>query len=59
MSWSLNIGKVAGTVVRLHITFVPFLAWIFVSNDASSVATIAWNSLLGILPTSFRELRAA
>jgi hypothetical protein len=48
MSWSLNIGKVAGTVVRLHITFVPFLAWIFVSNYASSVATIAWNSLLGI-----------
>jgi Zn-dependent protease/CBS domain-containing protein len=46
MSWSLNIGKVAGTVVRLHITFVLFLAWIFVSNYASSGATIAWNSLL-------------
>lgn len=46
MSWSLNIGKVAGTVVRLHITFVLFLLWIFVSNYASSGATIAWNSLL-------------
>ncbi|MDB5609069.1 MAG: site-2 protease family protein [Bradyrhizobium sp.] len=46
MSWSLNIGKVAGTVVRLHITFVLFLAWTFVSNYASSGATIAWNSLL-------------
>jgi hypothetical protein len=46
VSWSLNIGKVAGTVVRLHITFVLFLAWIFVSNYASSGAATAWNSLL-------------
>jgi stage IV sporulation protein FB len=49
MSWSLTIGKVAGTVVRLHITFVLFLAWIFVSNYASSGATIAWNSLLFVV----------
>jgi stage IV sporulation protein FB len=49
MSWSLNIGRVAGTVVRLHITFVLFLAWIFVSNYASSGATIAWNSLLFVV----------
>jgi Zn-dependent protease len=49
MSWSLNIGKVAGTVVRLHITFVLFLAWIFVSNYASSGATVAWNSLLFVV----------
>ena len=37
----MNIGKVAGTVVRLHITFVLFLAWIVISNYASGVATIA------------------
>jgi stage IV sporulation protein FB len=49
MSWSLNIGKVAGTVVRLHITFVMFLAWIFVSNYASGGATIAWHSLLFVV----------
>ena len=49
MSWSLNIGKVAGTVVRLHITFVLFLAWIFVSNYASSGAIIAWTSLLFVV----------
>ena len=29
MSWSLNIGPVAGTAVRIHITFLLFLAWIF------------------------------
>jgi Zn-dependent protease len=44
VSWSLNIGKVSGTVVRLHITFVLLLAWIFVPNHASSGATIARNS---------------
>ena len=49
MSWSLNIGKVAGTVVRLHITFVLFLAWIFVSNYAAGGATVAWNSLLFVV----------
>jgi Zn-dependent protease/CBS domain-containing protein len=49
MSWSLNIGRVAGTVVRLHITFVLFLAWIFVSNYASVGPTIAWNTLLFVV----------
>jgi hypothetical protein len=37
----MNIGKVAGSVVRQHITFVLFLAWIVVSNYASGGATIA------------------
>ncbi|WP_262269432.1 site-2 protease family protein [Microvirga yunnanensis] len=49
MSWSLNVGKVAGTVVRLHITFVLFLAGIFVSNYLSSGVTVAWDSLLFIV----------
>lgn len=49
MSWSLNIGRVAGTVVRLHITFVLFLAWIFVANYASAGAAIAWNTLLFVV----------
>ena len=29
MSWSLNIGTIAGTAVRVHITFLLFLGWIF------------------------------
>jgi Zn-dependent protease/predicted transcriptional regulator len=49
VSWSLNIGKVAGTVVRLHITFVLFLAWIFASSYASNGATAAWNTLLFVV----------
>ena len=32
MSWSLNIGTIAGTAVRVHITFLLFLGWIFVAS---------------------------
>jgi stage IV sporulation protein FB len=49
MSWSLNIGKVAGTVVRIHLTFLLFLAWIFAASYAQSGAASAWNTLLFML----------
>jgi Zn-dependent protease/CBS domain-containing protein len=49
MSWSLNIGKVAGTVVRIHLTFLLFLAWIFAASYASGGAATAWNTLLFIV----------
>jgi Zn-dependent protease/CBS domain-containing protein len=29
MSWSLNIGTITGTAVRVHVTFILFLGWIF------------------------------
>lgn len=46
MSWSLNIGKVAGTVIRVHITFLVFLAWIFAASYAAGGAATAWDSLI-------------
>ncbi len=49
MSWSLNIGRVAGTVVRVHITFLLFLAWIFAAAYASSGAATAWDTLLFVV----------
>ncbi len=49
MSWSLNIGRVAGTVVRVHLTFLLFLAWIFAASYASSGAATAWHTLLFIV----------
>ena len=45
MSWSLNIGRVAGTVVRIHLTFLLFLAWIFAASYAAGGAATAWDSL--------------
>ena len=45
MSWSLNIGRVAGTVVRVHLTFLLFLAWIFAASYAQGGAATAWDSL--------------
>lgn len=35
MGWSLTIGKIAGTAVRIHVTFLLFLLWIFGVNYAS------------------------
>ena len=31
MPWSITIGRVAGTAIRVHVTFVMFLVWIGVS----------------------------
>ncbi len=49
MGWSLNIGKIAGTMVRIHFTFLLFLAWIFIAGYASGGAATAWQSLLFII----------
>lgn len=45
MSWSLSIGKIAGTVVRIHLTFLLFLAWIFAATYAKGGGAEAWSSL--------------
>jgi Zn-dependent protease/CBS domain-containing protein len=49
MSWSLNIGRVAGTVIRVHLTFLLFLAWIFAASYAASGAATAWDTLVFIV----------
>lgn len=49
MSWSLNFGSVAGTAIRIHVTFILFLAWIFGVNYLSGGAPAAWNSLLFVV----------
>ncbi len=46
MGWSLNIGSVAGTAVRIHVTFVLFLAWIFGVSYVSGGPQAAWSALL-------------
>jgi len=49
MLWSLNIGSIAGTKIRVHITFVLFLGWIFFASYASGGAQEAWYGLAFML----------
>jgi len=49
MAWSLNIGRIAGTAIRIHFTFLLFLAWIFIASYASGGAATAWGTLLFIV----------
>jgi Zn-dependent protease/CBS domain-containing protein len=46
MSWSVNIGSIAGTAIRIHVTFLLFLIWIFVAGLATGGVNDAVNSLV-------------
>ena len=46
MSWSVNIGSIAGTAIRIHVTFLLFLVWIFVAGLATGGVNDAVNSLV-------------
>src|SRR5262245_35080429 len=46
MSWSVNIGSIAGTAIRIHVTFILFLAFIFFAGLASGSVNNAVNSLV-------------
>src|SRR5271165_3420099 len=45
MGWSVNIGSIAGTAIRIHITFILFLVWIFVASWIQGGPAAAWNGL--------------
>ena len=45
MSWSLNIGTIAGTAVRVHVTFLLFLGWIFAASWVTGGPQSAWQGL--------------
>jgi stage IV sporulation protein FB len=45
MGWSISIGSIAGTAIRLHITFLLFLGWIFFASYTTGGADAAWYSL--------------
>jgi Zn-dependent protease/CBS domain-containing protein len=46
MRWSIKIGSIAGTAVRIHVTFVMFLAWIFAASWVSGGQQAAWGGLV-------------
>lgn len=49
MGWSLNIGSIAGTAVRIHITFLLFLIWIFGASYATGGSDAAWGGLIFLI----------
>lgn len=46
MGWSLTIGRIAGTDIRLHFTFLLFLVWIGVSDYLARGPAAAIDSIL-------------
>ncbi len=46
MSWSVSIGRIAGTAVRVHITFLLFLVWIWAANYFTGGTDAAWTSVI-------------
>jgi len=49
MAWSLNIGRIAGTAIRIHFTFLLFLIWIFAANYAAGGKVAALTSTVFIV----------
>src|SRR5919198_4607970 len=46
MLWSVNIGRIAGTAIRIHITFLLFLVWIWAGSYVTGGAEAAWSGLI-------------
>ena len=49
MRWSVTIGSVAGTAIKIHITFILFLVWIAFSAWSGGGAAAALDSTLFIV----------
>lgn len=49
MQWSLTVGRIAGTAIRIHITFLLFLVWIAASGYASDGLDAAKSSIVFVL----------
>jgi Zn-dependent protease/predicted transcriptional regulator len=49
MLWSITIGRIAGTAIRIHVTFLLFLFWIAVSSYTSGGIEAARSSVVLII----------
>src|SRR5262245_26545138 len=49
MSWSFTIGRIAGTAVRIHITFLLFLGFLFFASNAADGPQAAMAMLVFLL----------
>jgi Zn-dependent protease len=46
MQWSVTVGRIAGTAVRIHVTFIVFLLWIAVADTIAFGPAAAWRSVV-------------
>jgi len=49
MSWSITIARVAGSEIRIHLTFLILLAWIGIAQYLAGGADAALDSVLFIV----------
>ncbi|WP_159587105.1 site-2 protease family protein [Chelativorans xinjiangense] len=49
MIWSFNIGRILGTTVRIHVTFLLLLVWIWFMHYRIGGAAAAWEGVAFIL----------
>lgn len=49
MGWSLKLGTIAGTEIRIHMTFVLLLVWIWFTHYQIGGAPAAWEGVAFIL----------
>lgn len=49
MPWSITVGSIGGTAIRIHITFLLFLVWIGVSAFAKGGAEVATQNVIFII----------
>lgn len=49
MTWSFKLGTIAGTAIRVHVTFVLLLAWIWFAHYRIGGTPAAWEGVLFIL----------
>ncbi len=49
MTWSVKIGMIAGTAIRIHLTFLLLLAWIWFMHYRIGGTAAAWEGVLFIM----------
>ena len=53
MPWSLTVGKIAGTAIRIHVTFLLFLIWIWAAYYREGGADAAWQGVIFVASLFF------
>lgn len=46
MTWSITLGRIAGTAVRVHLTFFLLLAFVFASHWRQGGTAAAWDGVI-------------